>query len=143
MTPVLVLHFAVTWAMVGLIWLVQVVNYPLFATVPAREFTRYERRHVRRITFVVGPLMLAEALTGVVLLAVAHDGFPRAVAEIGALLLLVIWLSTAFLQVPLHGRLGEAYDARLHRRLVATNWLRTWAWTARGLLLGLALLQLA
>lgn len=143
MSTILVLHFAVTWAMVGLIWLVQVVNYPLFAEVPADRFRRYEKRHVQRIGYVVGPLMVAEALTAVLLLALAPTDAMRSVALIGALLLLAIWLSTAFLQVPLHGKLEAAYDAAIHRRLVLTNWVRTWAWTARGLLLLLALLALA
>ena len=143
MSTLLVLHFAITWAMVGLIWLVQVVNYPLFAEVPADRFPRYEKRHVQRIGFVVGPLMLAEALTGVLLLVLAPTDPVRSVAVIGAVLLLVIWLSTAFLQVPLHGKLEAAYDEATHRRLVLTNWVRTGAWTARGLLLLLAVLALA
>ena len=142
MSSILILHFALTWAMVGLIWLVQIVNYPMFAEVPAVRFPRYERRHVRRITFVVGPLMLGEALTGVLLLAVAEPGGVRVAAEVGALLLVVIWLATAFLLVPLHRQLEETYDEQLQRRLVHANWVRTAAWTARGLLLLLALLLL-
>ena len=143
MSTILILHFAVTWAMVGLIWLVQVVNYPLFAEVPASRFQRYEKRHVQRIGFVVGPLMVAEALTGVLLLALAPTAALHGVAVAGALLLLTIWLSTAFLQVPLHAKLEAAYDEAVHRRLILTNWVRTWAWTARGVLLLLALLALA
>ena len=138
---ILVLHFALTCAMFGLIWLVQIVNYPMFAEVPVRTFTRYEKRHVQRVTYVVGPLMLGEALTGIAWLAVATAEPARGFALAGALLLLLIWLSTAFLQVPLHARLEQAYDPRLHRRLVMTNWVRTWAWTARALVLFLALLS--
>ncbi|HEX2205610.1 MAG TPA: hypothetical protein VHG91_20025 [Longimicrobium sp.] len=47
----------------------------------------------------------------------------------------MVWLSTALLQVPMHGRLERGFDAAAHRRLVATNWVRTVAWTARGVLL--------
>jgi hypothetical protein len=39
------------------------------------------------------------------------------------------------LQVPAHGVLAEGFDADAHRRLVASNWIRTIAWTARSLLL--------
>ena len=42
---------------------------------------------------------------------------------------------TAFVSAPLHGRMSERFDARLHARLVSTNWIRTAAWSARGLLL--------
>lgn len=140
--PLLVLNLVLTWAMVGLIWLVQIVNYPMFAEVPAGRFKRYEKRHVQRITYVVGPLMVGEALTGIALLVAAPTSGVLIVAEVGVLLLLVIWLSTAFLQVPLHAKLETAYDPALHRRLVLTNWVRTWAWTARGLLLLSAILVL-
>ena len=51
---------------------------------------------------------------------------------LGAALVGVIWASTAFVQVPLHSALGGAFDGDAHGKLVATNWVRTAAWTARG-----------
>ena len=47
-------------------------------------------------------------------------------------LLAVIWISTAAVQVPLHGRLEREFTPEAHRMLVRTNWVRTAAWTARG-----------
>ena len=44
-TLVLVLHVAATMFMVGLIWLVQIVHYPLFAHVGADTFLAYHQRH--------------------------------------------------------------------------------------------------
>ena len=52
-------------------------------------------------------------------------------------MLFVIWISTAVLQVPLHGKLCQVRHERNIRRLVFTNWVRTIAWTARAMLLGL------
>ena len=46
-------------------------------------------------------------------------------------------LSTVLLQVPLHARLAAGHDEHAARRLVATNWIRTAAWTSRGVMLGL------
>jgi hypothetical protein len=51
------------------------------------------------------------------------------------ILLVAIWLSTMLLQVPEHGRLSAGYVADAHRRLVATNWIRTVAWTLRSAIL--------
>jgi len=34
----------------------------------------------------------------------------------------------------MHERLGHGYADGAHRRLVQTNWIRTIAWTARGVL---------
>jgi hypothetical protein len=49
-------------------------------------------------------------------------------------LLAVIWISTAFVQVPCHEQLSQGFDKAVHQRLVWTNWLRTAAWSLRALL---------
>jgi hypothetical protein len=135
MVDVLLLtHAAATLFLVGLIWFVQIVHYPLMARVPVSEFAAYEREHRNRTTFVVAPTMLLEALTAVMLLVVAPPGSGRILAAIGITLLAVIWLSTFLVQVPLHTRLDAGFDAAVHRRLVLSNWLRTLAWTGRGIL---------
>lgn len=130
--PSLLLHCAATLAMVGLIWFVQVVHYPLFSSVGQSPFPEYERLHQKRTTLVVAPLMLIEALTATLILTTDLSPSARDLAWIGWVLLVLIWLSTAFLQVPLHRRLAEGYDPLAVRRLVRTNWLRTIAWTLRG-----------
>lgn len=134
---VFIAHLGATLLMAGVIWIVQVVHYPLFAGVGAKAFAAYEAQHQRRITLVVGPLMLVE-LTTAVLLVVTHppSGVPAWMPFAGLVLVGVIWLSTAFVQVPLHNALGGAFDASAHNRLVATNWIRTVAWSLRA---GLAL----
>jgi hypothetical protein len=45
----------------------------------------------------------------------------------------VVWLSTAVLQVPLHTRLAAGFDPEAITQLVAGNWIRTVAWTLKGL----------
>jgi hypothetical protein len=132
---ILVLHFAATWFLVGLIWIVQVVHYPLFARVGSAEFASYEAAHANLITLVVGPLMLLELLTAVALLTLWPPSLPGWVAWLGLALVGLIWLTTMLVSVPLHAKLAAGFDAQTHALLVATNWIRTLAWTARGLLL--------
>lgn len=134
-TLVLVAQCASTWFLVGLIWTIQIVHYPLFAAVGADRFVAYEASHARLITYVVGPVMLVEAVTAAWLVMARPAGFPAWAAWVGLGLVGLIWLSTALVQVPEHGRLAEGFDAAAHARLVGTNWIRTVAWTARGLLL--------
>ena len=119
-------HAAATLFMTGVIWFVQVVHYPLFGRVGAAEFAAYEREHARRTGWVVGPAMLIELALA---LALAARG--GVLAWTGLALLAVIWISTAFVQVPLHRRLERGADPAAQRRLVGTNWIRTTAWTAR------------
>ncbi|MEW6321020.1 MAG: hypothetical protein AB1635_08015 [Acidobacteriota bacterium] len=130
MSAVLLVHFGATLLLTGLIWFVQVVHYPLFASVGHDAFARYEERHTARTTWVVAPLMIAEAATALWLSWSPPPG-TAPLAWIGAALLAAIWLSTFLVQVPAHRRLAAGFDAAVHARLVRTNWIRTVAWTMR------------
>jgi len=134
--PALILagNLVSTLFMVGLIWFVQIVHYPLLARVGRTDFPAFERAHVARTGPVVGPPMLVELATTLGLLAAAPAAVPAEATWLGAGLLAVVWISTALLQVPSHRRLGAGFDAATHRRLVATNWIRTAAWSIRGML---------
>lgn len=124
---------AATLYMVGLIWFVQLVHYPLFGLVGG-DFVAYERAHVDRTGWVVIPPMLTEAATVVWGVVWALPGVVVWEAWLGAGVLAGVWGSTFALQVPRHGRLAQGFDAATHRGLVGTNWLRTVGWTARGAL---------
>lgn len=130
----LLVHTATTLFMVGVIWFVQVVHYPLFGAVGVEGFRSYAGDHSRLTSYVVGPPMLVEAATAVLLLFARPSDVPAVLAWAGAALLAVVWLSTALFQVPRHRTLGSGYDPEAHRLLVASNWVRTAAWSARGLL---------
>ena len=121
-------------AMTGVIWTVQLVHYPLFGRVGEAGFAAYELEHSSRITLLVGPLMAVELATAALLVWRRPEGVPGAVVWVGLALVAVIWASTAFVQVPLHGRLSRGFDGRAHELLVLTNWVRTVAWSARGAL---------
>jgi hypothetical protein len=131
---ILIINVAATLFMVGLIWIIQIVHYPLFDGVGAAGFTSYQQRHQSQITLIVAPVMLTELVTAILLLLAPPLGVrkPSILASIG--LLVLIWLSTAFIQVPCHERLVTGFDADTYRWLVQSNWIRTLAWTARGLL---------
>lgn len=117
--------------MVGIIWFVQIVHYPLFSRVGTAGFPAYSDAHSRLTTYVVGPPMLVEAASAVLLVSVRHAGIPVYLAWVGLVLPAVVWLSTALLQVPRHTKLGLAFDSAEWTGLVATNWVRTAAWSLR------------
>lgn len=138
----LIAHAAVTWYMVGLVWFVQVTHYPLFVAVGREGWVDYARRHQTRTTLVVAPPMLAEICCTALIIAGYAPAAPG-LAWSGAVLLLIVWISTFGVQVPIHTRLAARYDAALVRTLVATNWVRTFAWTARAVIAGLMLADAA
>ena len=131
MNAVLLLHGLATCLMVGIIWFVQVVHYPLFAMVDAQSFPAYERRHQYLTTWVVGPLMIVELATAIVLLWLRPAGVPFTLLAAGVVLLAIIWVSTWQLQVPQHRALARAFTAELQQKLVRGNWWRTIAWSLR------------
>ena len=130
---VLLIHVASTAAMTGLIWFVQVVHYPLMARVGAQDYSLYQHAHMSRTTFVVAPLMLAELGSAIVLIPMlGSENYPLTIS--GLTLVILIWISTAALQVPAHKGLTEGFADRAHRKLVRTNWIRTVLWTLRAVL---------
>ena len=129
--PILLLHAAATLYMTGLIWFVQLVHYPLMAKVGPEGYAEYQRLHERYTARAVAPAMLIELATAVALVFNSTDSVEPWLAWFGLSLVVAIWLSTALLQVPCHRRLSTGFDAVAHRRLVRTNWLRTFLWSGR------------
>lgn len=130
-TTLLLLQLAATLFMTGVIWFVQLVHYPLFAAVQGDDFSSYARQHATRTTWVVAPAMVVEATTAALLLWFRPPGVPFSLAAAGLILVVLLWVSTTFVQVPCHEILGRGFDAAAHGRLVASNWLRTVLWSAR------------
>ena len=133
-SALLTLHLLATAAMIGLIWFVQVVHYPLFAAVGADGFTHYEARHQTLTSFVVGPPMAIEGFTALWLAFDPPARVGRLLPLIGLAVLGVVHASTVLLQVPQHSALSNGFDAGRARTLVRTNWIRTAGWSIRGII---------
>ena len=131
-----------TITMTGLIWFVQIVHYPLFQQVGEKNYEHYQNRHMALTTYVVAPLMLLEVLCTAYFTFINPYSFSAVFLWGNAILLGLIWASTTFLQVPIHQKLIEKYVTQLARKLVSTNWIRTWSWTTRSLWLTVELLNM-
>ena len=81
--------------------------------------------------------MAVEGITGIWIVLDPPGTSGRALPIVAALLMAVAYGVTAFVSVPLHERLTAVFDDDAHRHLVSTNWFRTVAWTARGVVLAL------
>ena len=132
MVAVAVAHAVSTLVLVGLIWTIQVVHYPLFALVGADGFAAYETAHSARITTVIGLPWAVQGVTTAALLIAPPGGVPRWLIVASAVFALAPVAVTLVWSVPAHTVLGSGFDAGAHGRLVATNWLRTGAWTLGG-----------
>jgi hypothetical protein len=129
---VLLVHAGATLALAGIIWFVQIVHYPLFPRLQSGAFESFQAESMRRTGWVVAPLLAVETVSALFLLWRRPPGLPLPLAVAGLSLVVVNWLSTLFLQMRQHRALSKGFNHYAYRDLVATNWIRTLTWTARG-----------
>ncbi len=125
-----------TFFMTGLIWVIQIVHYPLFAYIGKDEFIAYEKKHSKLISFIVAPMMLIELASAIII--IISDYFISdlyILFTIAFLLLIIIWISTMLIQVPQHRILSSRYDLKAIKDLAKSNWIRTICWSLRSVIL--------
>lgn len=113
----------------GLIWMVQFVHYPFFRFAAGEHFTDAMNFHRFQISFIVVPAMLAELFSTAWLAFYAGQFAELHIAALAAVIL--IWLITFFVMVPVHSKLSNGFDSRKISVLVRTNWARTGLWTLK------------
>jgi hypothetical protein len=131
---IVIAHLVGSLTMVGIIWTVQIVHYPLMALVGPERFTTYEAAHAPRMTTVVLLPWTVQGVTAIWLLVAPPAGVPAALILATAVTALVPVAVTVLASIPAHTRLAAGFDADVHARLVGTNWIRTLAWTAHAVL---------
>ncbi len=115
----------------GLIWCVQLVHYPFFLRTAKAHFADHIRFHKIRISWIVVPVMVTE-LTSSAILAFRSETFTNWHIA-GLSIVILIWLVTFLVQVPLHTKLSDGYNESTVKKLVHTNWIRTLLWTVKSL----------
>ena len=116
----------------GIIWTIQIVHYPSFHYIDKLSFKNFHNFHERRISIIVMPLMIIELITSIALYI--HNMW-SIVFTLNLLVVVLIWCSTFFVQVPIHSILSQKKDKDLIEKLVNTNWIRTFLWSMRMLLI--------
>jgi uncharacterized membrane protein len=134
---VILLHLIATVFMTGVIWIIQILHYPLFNMIGRENFVAYEAAHTNLITLVVMPAMLLELIFTAIIFFAPPANIPSGLNWLNAVLLAIIWLSTAFLQVPQHSILSSGFDEKAYRMLVNSNWIRTVAWSGKAVIAAL------
>lgn len=132
MKTLFLLNFASSLYLCGIIWVIQVIHYPFFARLERENYIKHHKRHIYLISFLVIPAMLTELFTSVLL--VLQPSEFRIEFIIGLILVLMVWASTFFVQLPIHLKLLRGYNKERIDKLVSTNWIRTIGWTAKSIL---------
>lgn len=120
------LHTLVDFGMCVVLWLVQLVIYPSFLRIADSELISWHKAYTFRVSFMIIPLMFAQL--GFALVQAWQFGDLRSLLVLG--LVLICWFLTFFVSVPLHNRLaGGELDPDVRRKLIRTNWPRTFLWS--------------
>jgi hypothetical protein len=132
MNILFIINLASSLFLVGLIWTVQCVHYPIFHLLEKDSFTDHIHFHKRSISFIVVPVMTTELITSGWLAWAANSNI--IMHQIGFTLVVFVWIITFFVQVPLHNQLSTSRSSAAITKLVKSNWLRTALWTMKGIL---------
>ncbi len=116
----------------GVIWTIQTVHYPSFHYIDKLSFVNFHQFHERRISIIVMPLMILELISSVALYINDMSNFTFL---LNFIIVGLIWCSTFFIQVPIHNILSQKKDNMMIEKLVSTNWIRTFLWSMRMLLI--------
>lgn len=136
LSPALVIvHLIATWFMVGLIWTIHTVHYPLFTRVGANGYTVFQAEHVERIgRLLLVPWATEGVAAALILLYVVSTrdrdaALPTLIASVAMGIVLII---SGFWSAPAHAELADGFDPDVHARLMTADLIRTLAWTVRG-----------
>lgn len=117
------LNLVLSGIMAGLIWVIQLVHYPSFKYIDPNQFSAFHEYHTYYMGIIAAPLMILE-LGISSWLAYKNKKYTWAF-----LLVIVIWLSTFCIQVPLHEQLEKSMSLEDINKLIDSNWIRTVLWT--------------
>jgi hypothetical protein len=132
----LLVTLAFSLYMTGMIWSMQVLEYPLFALVGPKEFPTYHRRHNGALPFLVIVPSLVAFVSALALIFTRPARLPLWATIVIAGLDLIVIIVTALREAPLHAKLDrEGASPLVVRQLVQGNWARTVVWTGNALFL--------
>ncbi|MCH1437556.1 MAG: hypothetical protein L7U70_05680 [Flavobacteriales bacterium] len=123
-----ILNLALSGILMGIILMTQFISYPLLKSIPKDAFTDYHATYTGFIAPLVGPLMVFELI---VISILTFQDPTNTIHIASAVLVIMIWLSTFLIQVPLHNKLAKAYHAGRINSLIHSNWIRTLGWSIK------------
>ena len=135
MSFIFLFNLVLSFIALGLIWTIQLVHYPSMKYIPKDRFPEYHNFHSIRISILAIPLMFAELFTSIILLYQNLNNAIQTIFIVNLILVLMIWLSTFLIQVPLHNVLSKEKNTEKLSKLIFSNWIRTILWTARSILM--------
>ena len=123
--------------LVGIILITQFITYPLFQFIDS-DFKTYHKAYTKRMGYVVAPLMILELL---LVIKITTHHYNNSIIILIGVLTLIIWLSTFFIQVPIHNNISKVEPKNLVLFLIKSNYIRTLCWLLK-LILSIQILNI-
>ena len=120
-------HIILNSILFGVILMTQIVSYPMFLIVDNKSFSSYHMHYTFNISKIVLPLMILEVFLVIEMLVNKFD----ILSFISLILVILIWTSTFFIQVPYHNVISKGFNEKTISRLILSNWIRTTLWLAK------------
>ncbi len=122
----ILIKLLVDFGLVVLIWMVQLIIYPGFLYLERQLLLEWHEKYTRAITYIVAPLMCVQLLlASYAVFWVLMDAYNIAYFA----LVLLTWLLTMVLFVPVHNRISyNTYTEADLQKLVSRNWWRVLVW---------------
>ena len=120
-------HIILNSILFGVILMTQIVSYPMFLIVDNKNFSSYHMHYTFNISKIVLPLMILEVFLVIEMLVNKFD----ILSFISLILVILIWTSTFFIQVPYHNVISKGFNEKTISRLILSNWIRTTLWLAK------------
>lgn len=114
------------FGLVVLIWMVQLILYPSFIFYTHENLGKWHAKYTIGISLVVIPLMVGQLAISFLQL-INNQGLYEIIS---ISIVVLLWVSTFVLFVPLHNNISNAKDLELTvKKLAQRNWIRTFLWT--------------
>ena len=126
MENLILFNFFISSFMFGLILTTQIVSYPMFLKAE-ENFSVYHMSYVNKISTIAAPLMIIELFLSLLFIILLQSYFAISIF----LIMILIFLSTFFIQVPIHEKLKNNFNIYLCNKLINTNWIRVFLWLSK------------
>jgi len=130
-TIFLLFNLTSTLLIAGVLWFVQLVHYPLFNEIPAKNMVNYGYYHIQKISGIINLLFIVDFTTIVFLLLLVNSDLSATLMIINIAIFGFIVILTRITFLPIHQKLSKNPNSFLISKLINLNWIRTLVWSLK------------
>lgn len=130
-TIFLLFNLISTLLIAGILWFVQLVHYPLFNEMPAKNMVNYGYYHMQKISGIINLLFIIDFITIVFLLLLVNSDLSATLMLINISIFLFIVILTRITFLPIYQQISKNPNSILITKLINLNWIRTLVWSLK------------